>query len=146
MLKLLGTNTFSRVPLEIFVARTRTSRLFVVLLSSLAAFGLMMISVDPEFQYTVDEIMTEPDDLAGSNVFVRGIVSSDSMDIYSKNFLLNGENHQILIDFSNTAIPDGFDEGRTIAVRGVLQIDGTQNFWKIIAYEIQTGCPSKYEA
>ena len=42
------------------------------------------------------------------------------------------------------SIPDGFDEGRTIAVRGDLV---TQNgIWLIDSFEIQTGCPSKYES
>ena len=41
------------------------------------------------------------------------------------------------------AVPDGFEEGRMIAVKGNLIQDG--EMWIIDAKEIQTGCPSKYE-
>jgi cytochrome c-type biogenesis protein CcmE len=41
-------------------------------------------------------------------------------------------------------VPDGFEEGRTIAVKGHLTQDAGE--WILSANEIQTGCPSKYEA
>jgi len=59
-------------------------------------------------------------------------------------FILEGVNGEIFVDFVDSPIPDGFDEGRTIAVRGDLV---EQNgIWLIDSFEIQTGCPSKYES
>ncbi len=126
------------------MALTRLSRLAVVFGSSMAVLGLMMASVDPEIQYSVDEIMEDPEGFMDSAVFVRGVVSHDSMNNADKIFILEGISNEIFVDFSNTPIPDGFDEGRTIAVRGNLEFHNGN--WVLDSIEIQTGCPSKYES
>lgn len=126
------------------MAPSRISRLAIVFCSSMAILGLMLLSVDPEVQYSVDEIMDEPEKFHNSEVFVRGIVSPDTMKHSEMRFTLEGLSDEILVDFTDSPIPDGFDEGRTIAVRGNMVFhDG---FWIIESYEIQTGCPSKYES
>ena len=138
------TNTFSKGLPEKLMALTRISRLSIVFGASLAVLGLMMASVDPEIQYSVDEIMEEPERFQGNQIFVRGVVSIDSMDNEEMRFILEGVTGEIYVDFTHSPIPDGFDEGRTIAVRGDLV---TQNgIWLIDSFEIQTGCPSKYES
>jgi cytochrome c-type biogenesis protein CcmE len=126
------------------VALTRITRLAIVFGSSIAILGLMMASVVPEVQYSVDEIMNEPERFQDSKVFVRGVVSPESIDNSDMRFILDGISHEILVDFADSPIPDGFDEGRTIAVRGNLNFQN--GFWIIDSYEIQTGCPSKYES
>ena len=104
----------------------------------------MMVTVDPVVQYTVDDLMSEPEKFQDSDIFVRGVVSEGSVSQEGMTFNLEGISMSILVDFSQSAIPDGFDEGKTIAVRGILtKIDG---FWIIESNEIQTGCPSKYES
>tara|TARA_Y100001970_G_scaffold58291_1_gene73942 strand:- start:7475 stop:7855 length:381 start_codon:yes stop_codon:yes gene_type:complete len=126
------------------MALTRISRLSIVFCASLAVLGLMMASVDPEIQYSVDEIIEEPEKFQGSTIFVRGVVAMNSMDNEQMRFILEGVTGEIFVDFTHSPIPDGFDEGRTIAVRGDLI---TKNgIWLIDSYEIQTGCPSKYES
>ncbi len=126
------------------MALTRISRLAIVFGASLAVLVLMMASVDPEIQYSVDQIMEEPERFQDSQIFVRGVVSVDSMDNGEKKFVLEGVSGEIIVDFTDSPIPDGFDEGRTIAVRGDLFLeDGS---WIIDSFEIQTGCPSKYES
>jgi|TARA_B100001996_G_scaffold211339_1_gene162209 cytochrome c-type biogenesis protein CcmE len=126
------------------MALTRVSRLVVVFGSSLVVLGLMMASVDPEIQYSVDEIMDDPDKFHESQVFVRGVVSTGSLNNEEASFILEGVTGSILVDFSNAPIPDGFDEGRTIAVRG--NLGKLSGIWVIDSFEIKTGCPSKYEA
>ena len=128
---------------------TRLSRLLIVFGTSIAIFGLMMVTVDPQVQYSVDEVMSEPESFDRENIFVRGIVLPGSMDYDELVFILQGSSEQLIVDFNDSPIPDGFDEGRTIAVRGELNSayssDGTL-IWVIKSFEIQTGCPSKYEA
>ncbi len=128
---------------------TRLSRLVIVFGTSIAIFGLMMVTVDPQVQYTVDEIMNEPERFDGENIFVRGIVLPGTMNYDELVFTLQGSTETIIVNFKDSPIPDGFDEGRTIAVRGTLNTinssDGTM-IWIIDSFEIQTGCPSKYEA
>ena len=128
---------------------TRLSRLVIVFGTSIAIFGLMMVTVDPQVQYTVDEIMSEPERFDGENVFVRGIVLPGTMNYDELVFTLQGSTETLIVNFKDSPIPDGFDEGRTIAVRGTLQTDNSADgtmIWIIDSFEIQTGCPSKYEA
>tara|TARA_B100000131_G_scaffold237366_1_gene229428 strand:- start:502 stop:900 length:399 start_codon:yes stop_codon:yes gene_type:complete len=129
---------------EVIVAATRTTRLMVVFAASVASLLLMMITVDPEVQYSVDEVMDDPTRLERSEVFVRGEVSSESLFSGDNLFILNGTSSSIFVDFTNARIPDGFDGGRTIAVRGLLVFENGN--WIIESTEIQTGCPSKYES
>jgi hypothetical protein len=58
--------------------------------------------------------------------------------------VLEGESKTITIDYSGTSLPTGADGGKTISVRGELTSNG--DGWIMHAYEIKTGCPSKYEA
>ncbi|MBH33231.1 MAG: hypothetical protein CMB75_02385 [Euryarchaeota archaeon] len=143
------TNTFRDSPLENTVQLTRLSRLLVVFGTSIAIFGLMMVTVDPQVQYSVDEVMSEPERFEQEKIFVRGIVLPGSMDYDELVFTLQGSTETLIVDFNDSPIPDGFDEGRTIAVRGVLQSELSSDgslIWVIESFEIQTGCPSKYEA
>ena len=143
------TNTFRDSPLENTVQLTRLSRLLMVFGTSIAIFGLMMVTVDPQVQYSVDEVMSEPERFEQENIFVRGIVLPGSMDYDDLVFTLKGSTEELIVDFNESPIPDGFDDGRTIAVRGVLKSELSPNgsrIWVIESFEIQTGCPSKYEA
>ena len=126
------------------MAGTRASRLTFVFVSTLAILALMMIGIDPQVQHSVDEIMSEPEKHSSDSVFVRGIVVNETIDFSTMPFTLGGSESTIGVDFANTAVPDGFDSGRTVAVRGHL-IQSSWG-WTISATEIQTGCPSKYES
>ena len=145
----MDTNTFRDSLPESVVQLTRLSRLLIVFGTSIAIFGLMMVTVDPQVQYSVDEVMSEPGRFEHDNIFVRGIVLPGSMDYDELVFTLKGTTEELIVDFDKSPIPDGFDEGRTIAVRGVLNSEHSPDgslIWIIESFEIQTGCPSKYEA
>ena len=122
---------------------TRRSRLLFVGAIMLGLIGLMFLSVDPQVQYTVDEVMDSPEEFSSEEVNIRGIVKNESIDNSSSTFLLQGSESEILVSFAMIAVPDGFEEGRMIAVKGNLIQD--EEMWIIDAKEIQTGCPSKYE-
>ena len=126
------------------MAATRTTRLLIVGVALLALISLMFISVDPEVQYTVDEIMASPNEYTSEEVHLRGTVLEGTVDDESKTFIMAGINDQIFIDISSVALPDGFAEGYVIAVKGDLVEENGK--WTISANSIQTGCPSKYEA
>ena len=123
------------------MAGTRASRLGLVAICMVALVALMFISVDPETQYYIDEVMESPESHEG-DVHMRGQVELGSVDSSETSFTLIGQEHSLSIDYSGAAIPDGFDEGLTIAVKGQLVNDGGD--WILLATEIQTGCPSKY--
>ena len=67
-----------------------------------------------------------------------------TVDVENFTFFLTGVNHILLVDFNGAAVPDGFSEGKTIAVKGTLS--SSSGDWILYAKEIQTGCPSKYES
>ncbi|MEK9909553.1 MAG: cytochrome c maturation protein CcmE [Candidatus Thalassarchaeaceae archaeon] len=122
---------------------TRRSRLLFVGAIMIGLIALMFLSVDPQVQYTVDEVMDSPEEFSSDELNIRGVVKIQSIDNSSSTFILQGSEAQIEVSFVMIAVPDGFEEGRMIAVNGNLIQEG--DIWKIDAKEIQTGCPSKYE-
>ena len=123
------------------MAGTRASRLGLVAVCMAVLVALMFISVDPETQYYIDEVMDSPQDYEG-DVHMRGQVGPGTMDSATSSFILIGIEHSLSVDYSGAAIPDGFEEGHTIAIKGQLMNTGAS--WILVANEIQTGCPSKY--
>tara|TARA_B100000614_G_scaffold14410_4_gene12038 strand:+ start:9400 stop:9717 length:318 start_codon:yes stop_codon:yes gene_type:complete len=103
----------------------------------------MLATVDPETQYYIDNVMEDPEDYTG-DVNIRGEVLEGTVDVENFTFFLTGVNHILLVDFNGAAVPDGFSEGKTIAVKGTLS--SSSGDWILYAKEIQTGCPSKYES
>ena len=102
---------------------------------------MMFLGIEPQTQYSIDEVMTSPDSHEG-DIHLRGQVAIGSVDTSSTSFELIGQTHSLQVDYSGVIVPDGFEEGHTIAVKGnlVSHSDG----WLLKAHEIQTGCPSKY--
>ena len=107
-----------------------------------ALMGLMLISVEPEVDLSVDQLMESPEEYEGETLRLHGTVQS--LDMGNQTLILGGETNFISIDYSGTSLPTGVDEGKTISVRGGLVLNGED--WTMHAYEIKTGCPSKYEA
>jgi|TARA_B100000959_G_scaffold65543_2_gene69589 hypothetical protein len=132
------------------MALSRLNRLLVVGLLFVAVLGMAMISIGPETQYSVDELMEDPEIYNQGQIFVRGTVSD--FEISECQFSLEGTVHSVLVDCSSVALPDGFSEGIIVSIRGYFSDDGFQQdpdsigSWSLSAHEIQTGCPSKYEA
>jgi len=123
------------------MAGTRASRLGLVAVCMAALVALMFVSIEPSTQYYIDEVMKTPENYEG-DVHLRGQVEPGSIDSSMSSFMLIGIEHSLIIDFSGAAIPDGFDEGHTIAIKG--QLLNSEQGWILMAKEIQTGCPSKY--
>ncbi len=132
------------------MALSRTNRLLVVGLLFVTVCGMAMVSIGPETQYSVDELIENSHDFDQNHVFVRGTVSS--FEISGCNFTLEGASHSILVDCSSVVLPSGFSEGIMVSVRGYFSDDGilqdseSLGSWTLSAHEVKTGCPSKYEA
>ena len=116
-------------------------RILVTLGLIVALSGLMLISVEPEVDLSVDQLMEAPSEYEGETFRLHGTVQS--MDVENQ-ITLEGENATIHIDYSGTVLPSGVEDEKTISVRGELASVGDE--WVMHAYEIKTGCPSKYEA
>ena len=120
----------------------RRIRILVTIGMLAALIGLMSITVEPEVDLSVDQLMESPEQYEGDTFRLHGSVLS--IDMNNDSLSLQGGNHTIVIDFSGASLPSGVDEGKTISVRGELTVNGED--WTMHAYEIKTGCPSKYEA
>ena len=123
------------------VTGTRTSRMILVGACLAALVGLMFLSIEPQTQYSIDEVMSSPDSHEG-DVHLRGQVAIDSLDTSLFSFELVGQVHSLQVDYSDVVLPNNFVEGLTIAIKGNL-VSGSSG-WLLEAQEIQTGCPSKY--
>ena len=86
----------------------------------LGLVGLMFLSVDPQVQYTVDEVMESPEDFSSDEINIRGMVKIQSIDNSTSTFILEGTDSEIQVSFAKIAVPDGFEEGRMIVVHGNL--------------------------
>ncbi|MBS72163.1 MAG: hypothetical protein CMO20_04310 [Thermoplasmata archaeon] len=126
------------------MALSRRARLFVIGLFITAALTLVLAGNEPDVQYSVDEIMVSPSQFEGDDVHLRGSVVVDSYDSYNFTFSLHGTYQNLTIDASGTPLPPSFEEGRVVAIKG--ELIKNNNEWKVIAEEIITGCPSKYDA
>ena len=120
----------------------RRVRILVTFGMAAALMGLMLISVEPEVDLSVDQLMLSPEEYEGETLRLHGTVHS--LDRGNQTLTLEGENNFISIDYSGTSLPTGADENKSISVRGELILNGDD--WVVHAYEIKTGCPSKYEA
>ena len=120
----------------------RRVRILVTFGMVAALMGLMLISVEPEVDLSVDQLMESPEEYEGETLRLHGTVQS--LDRGYQTLILAGEKNFISIDYSGTSLPTGADENKSISVRGELILNGDD--WVVHAYEIKTGCPSKYEA
>ena len=120
----------------------RRVRILVTLGLIAALFGLMLISIEPEIDLSVDQLMESPEEYEGETFRLHGTVQS--MDMGNQSIILEGENATIHIDYGGTVLPSGVEVEKTISVRGELASVGDEGVMH--AYEIKTGCPSKYEA
>ena len=120
----------------------RRVRILVTLGMIVALAGLMLITIEPEIDLSVDQLMESPEQYEGDTFRLHGTVMS--MDMNNDSLYLQGDNHTIVIDFSGASLPSGVEEGKTISVRG--ELTSSDDDWTMHAYEIKTGCPSKYEA
>tara|TARA_B110000967_G_scaffold201537_1_gene238968 strand:- start:1070 stop:1462 length:393 start_codon:yes stop_codon:yes gene_type:complete len=119
------------------------TKLFIISVSMFSIFFLMLLSVDPEIQYSVDDIMKEPDEYGNLDIFVRGEVDNSSLSLGDSFFNISGITYVISVDYSGASLPEGFHEGLTVAIKGKLvKVD---DGWTLFATEVITGCPSKYE-
>ena len=102
---------------------------------------MMLATVDPETQHYMTMSWKIQRITSVSSI---GEVLEGSVDVENYTFILTGVNHNLIVDFNGAAVPDGFGEGKTIAIKGTLAL--TSGDWILEAKEIQTGCPSKYES
>ena len=125
------------------MALSRRNRLLVLGLFVVVALSMVLLGNEPEIQYSVDEVMGAPAEHSG-DVHLRGTVIIDSYDRVNRTFTLGGGAHNLTIDANSIAFPPAFEEGRVVAIKGELSEVGGE--WRLLASEIITGCPSKYEA
>ena len=120
----------------------RRARIVVTLGLIAALMALMLINVQPEVDLSVDQLMTEPEEYEGEMLRVHGTILT--LDLDNQTLVMQGENHTVEVDFSGTSLPSMATENKTVSIRGEFHQD--LSGWLIHAYEIKTGCPSKYEA
>jgi cytochrome c-type biogenesis protein CcmE len=116
----------------------------MVVIGMLAAVtGLMLLGSEPEIDLTVDELMESPETYEGESFRIHGAIIEGSINYTSGTLIIEGENASVTIDHSAIALPVGATDGKTISVRGEFKKIGDD--WIMDAFEIKTGCPSKYE-
>ncbi len=126
------------------MALSRRARLGIIGLFIVVSLALVMVGNEPAIQYSVDEVMDSPSQFDNGDLHLRGTVAVGSFDSVNRTFLISGNSHNLTIDAAGVAIPPAFEEGRVVAIKGVLTKHGEE--WTLSADEIITGCPSKYEA
>ncbi|HIG20480.1 MAG: hypothetical protein CXT67_04515 [Methanobacteriota archaeon] len=126
------------------MALSRRARLGIIGIFVVVSLALVMVGNEPAIQYSVDEVMDAPSQFDDGDLHLRGTVAIGSFDSVNRTFLITGNAHNLTIDAAGVAIPPAFEEGRVVAIKGILSNHGGE--WTLSADEIITGCPSKYEA
>ena len=90
-----------------------------------ALMGLMLISVEPEVDLSVDQLMESPGEYEGETLRLHGTV--ESLDRGNQTLILVGETDSISIDYSGTSLTTGADEGKSRACSSRRMHDGTPN-------------------
>ncbi len=120
----------------------RRVRIVVTLGLIAAMMGLMLINVEPEIDLSVDQLMDSPEEYEGETLRIHGTILI--LDSNNQTLVMQGENHTVEVDYAGASLPSMATENKTVSIRGELHQNA--NGWLIHAYEIKTGCPSKYEA
>ena len=114
----------------------------IVLIGSVAGLGFILVdSMVP--QYSVYEFFHEndPNSMIGKKIQLVG----DAYNVTNDSFVLKdweGYNYTIKVNYENTPLPSGFEEGKRVMVEGTIL--KTPDGWVINANLISTKCPSKY--
>ena len=126
------------------MALSRRTRLGIIGVFVVVSLALVMVGNEPAIQYSVDEVMDSPSQYDDDDLHLRGTVAIGSFDSVNRTFLITGDSHNLTINAAGVAIPPAFEEGRVVAIKGILSNHAGE--WTLSADEIITGCPSKYEA
>ena len=129
---------------ELDMALSRRTRLGIIGVFVVVSLALVMVGNEPAIQYSVDEVMDSPSQFDDDDLHLRGTVAIGSFDSVNRTFLITGDSHNLTINAAGVAIPPAFEEGRVVAIKGILSNHAGE--WTLSADEIITGCPSKYEA
>jgi len=129
---------------ELNMALSRRTRLGIIGVFVVVSLALVMLGNEPAIQYSVDEVMDAPSQFDDDDLHLRGTVAIGSSDSLNRTFLITGDSHNLTINAAGVAIPPAFEEGRVVAIKGILSNHAGE--WTLSADEIITGCPSKYEA
>ena len=75
----------------------RRVRILITLGMIVALAALMLITIEPEVDLSVDQLMESPEQYEGETFRLHGSVLS--MDMNNNSLSLQGDNHTIVIDF-----------------------------------------------
>lgn len=122
--------------------------LVVTLLGGIVALLLFQSSASDAFVYSkmVDEVMTKPQDFAGRELRVEGLLKSGSIkfreDPCEYRFTIEKGAHEMAVQFPQCVVPDTFRDNMGISVTVQGKLDGKGGF---LANQVVPRCPSKYE-
>ena len=85
------------------MAGTRTSRLVIVGACLVTLMAMVFISIEPQTQYTVDEVMSSPESHEGG-IHLRGQVTIGSVDTSTTTFELMGQTHSP-VSYTHLTLP-----------------------------------------
>jgi cytochrome c-type biogenesis protein CcmE len=121
----------------------------VTLLGGALAAILLGSSASDAFVYSklVDEVMTRPQEFAGRELRVEGMLQPGSIkfreDPCQYRFVLEKAGKEMPVQFPQCVVPDTFRDGMGISV--VVQGKLTEHGDAFVANQVVPRCPSKYE-
>jgi len=115
-------------------------KIIAVVIIAVIVVGVLLWGMVPGKIYDVSQILDNPEGLDEQEVNVIGVVSN--WELSSNNFtLIDSQDENLGINITHTkAFPEGFGNGETVVVTGVLRSETVH----VESQSIQIGCPSKY--
>jgi len=123
-------------------------KIIIVVIIVVISLGILLWSLSPPKSESVSDIVKNPDKFLGKNIQIKGIVENNTIENSTSEITFNltdekDNNYKLSITYEGS-LPNNFQEGKTIFVKGTLEKDDDQKLL-FKADKIIVGCPSKYD-
>ena len=122
----------------------------IIILAIIIVISLVILlwSLSPPKSESISDVLKNPNKFLGKDIQIKGIVANNTIDNSTSTIRFNltdeKDNTYNLSIIYQGILPNNFQGGKTIFVKGILEEDQEKKLF-FNADKIIVGCPSKYD-
>lgn len=122
----------------------------IIILAIIIVISLVILlwSLSPPKSESISDVLKNPNKFLGKDIQIKGIVANNTIDNSTSTIRFNltdeKDNTYNLSIIYQGILPNNFQGGKTIFVKGILEEDQEKKLF-FNAEKIIVGCPSKYD-